>query len=385
MEAVCALENTVYLDNSATTKPCDTAVRRMTDSLLYDWGNPSSLHIMGMNAADRIEDTRVAVSKILHCREDEVFFTGGGTEANNTALIGAAKSREKRGRRIVTTSIEHPSVLETVKRLESSGFEAVYLKPDKSGSISAEQLYDAITPDTVLVSIMLVNNETGAIQPVKAAADAIKRAGAPALLHCDAVQAFGKMPINVGELGVDLLSASGHKIHAPKGIGFLYIKKGVKIPPLLTGGGQEKGMRSGTEAVPLICGLGGAIEELPDIKTQLAKQTELRDYTAQKLTDTGLVTVNSNPDCLPYVLNISVTGYRSEVMLHFLEGRGIYVSSGSACAKGEGSFVLKEMGLDRDTVDSALRISFSRYNTRDDADRLTSAIVEAASKLRKAK
>ncbi len=385
MEAVCALENTVYLDNSATTKPCDAAVRRMTDSLLRDWGNPSSLHIMGMNAADRIEDARAAVSRVLHCRADEIFFTSGGTEANNTALIGAAKSREKRGRRIVTTSIEHPSVLETVKRLESSGFEAVYLKPDKSGSISAEQLYDAVTPDTVLVSIMLVNNETGAIQPVKAAADAIKRAGAPALLHCDAVQAFGKMPINVGELGIDMLSASGHKIHGPKGIGFLYIKKGVKIPPLLTGGGQEKGVRSGTEAVPLICGLHGAIEELPDIKTQLAKQRELRDCTAQKLIDTGLVTVNSNPDCLPYVLNISVTGYRSEVMLHFLEGRGIYVSSGSACAKGEGSFVLKEMGLDPKTVDSALRISFSRYNTHDDAGRLAIAIVEAASKLRKAK
>lgn len=385
MEAVCVLETTVYLDNSATTKPCDTAIERITHSLRCDWGNPSSLHILGMNAADAISDARCAVAKILRCRDDEIYFTSGGTESNNTALIGGAMSRQKRGRRIVTTTIEHPSVLETVKRLEDMGFEAFYLKPDKSGCISEEQIYDAVTPDTVLVSIMLVNNETGAIQPVKAAADAIKRAGAPALLHCDAVQAFGKMPINVNELGVDMLSASGHKIHGPKGIGFLYLKKGVNIKPLVTGGGQEKGLRSGTEAVPLICGLHGAIDELPDISKQLQKQHALRDYAAEKLLETGLVTINSDSNALPYVLNISVKGYRSEVLLHFLEGRGIYVSSGSACAKGEGSFVLKEMGFDSKTVDSALRISFSRYNTTDDVDRLIKGIKDAAATLRKVK
>ena len=375
----------VYLDNSATTRPCDTAIARMTDSLRENWGNPSSLHIMGMNAADSVNNARSAVAKLIHCRDDEIYFTSGGTEANNTALIGAAKAREKRGRRIVTTAIEHPSVLETVKRLGEMGFETVFLKPDKNGRISPEQIYDAVTADTVLVSIMLVNNETGAIQPVKAAADAIKRANAPALLHCDAVQALGKLPINVGELGVDMLSASGHKIHAPKGIGFLYLKKGVNIKPLITGGGQEKGLRSGTEAVPLICGLHGAIEELPNIDSQLKKQQELRDYTTEKLVSTGLVKLNSDRECLPYVLNISVMGYRSEVLLHFLESYGIYVSSGSACAKGEGSFVLKEMGLDSGTVDSALRISFSRFSTFEDVDRLVGAITDATVKIRKAK
>lgn len=385
MEAVCILEETVYLDNSATTKPCAGAVERMTRALRENWGNPSSLHTLGMNASVAVEDARAAVSKLIHCREDEIFFTSGGTESNNTAIIGAAKAREKRGKRIVTTSIEHPSVLETVKRLESEGFETVYLKPDRSGCISDSDIYSAVTPDTVLVSIMLVNNETGAIQPVKTAADAIKRANSPALLHCDAVQAFGKMPINVTSLGVDMLTASGHKIHAPKGIGFLYLKKGVGIKPLITGGGQERGLRSGTEAVPLICGLHGAVEELPNIADSLEKQQKLRDYAAEALEKTGLVTVNSAQDSLPYVLNISVLGYRSEVLLHFLESRGIYVSSGSACAKGEGSFVLKEMGFDAKTVDSALRISFSRYNTFEDVDRLVLGIKDAAAILRKVK
>lgn len=385
MEAVCILEETVYLDNSATTKPCADAVERMTRSLRENWGNPSSLHTLGMNASVAVEDARAAVAKLIHCREDEIFFTSGGTESNNTAIIGAAKAREKRGKRIVTTSIEHPSVLETVKRLESEGFETVYLKPDRSGCISDSDIYSAVTPDTVLVSIMLVNNETGAIQPVKTAADAIKRANSPALLHCDAVQAFGKMPINVTALGVDMLTASGHKIHAPKGIGFLYLKKGVGIKPLITGGGQERGLRSGTESVPLICGLHGAVEELPNIADSLEKQQKLRDYAVESLEKTGLVTVNSAQDSLPYVLNISVLGYRSEVLLHFLESRGIYVSSGSACAKGEGSFVLKEMGFDAKTVDSALRISFSRYNTFEDVDRLVLGIKDAAAILRKVK
>ncbi len=385
MEAVCILEETVYLDNSATTKPCAGSVERMTRSLRENWGNPSSLHTLGMNASVAVEDARAAVAKLIHCRDDEIFFTSGGTESNNTAIIGAAKAREKRGKRIVTTSIEHPSVLETVKRLESESFETVYLKPDRSGRISDSDIYSAVTPDTVLVSIMLVNNETGAIQPVKTAADAIKRANSPALLHCDAVQAFGKMPINVTSLGVDMLTASGHKIHAPKGIGFLYLKKGVGIKPLITGGGQERGLRSGTEAVPLICGLHGAIEELPNIADSLEKQQKLRDYAVESLKKTGLVTVNSAQDSLPYVLNISVLGYRSEVLLHFLESRGIYVSSGSACAKGEGSFVLKEMGFDAKTVDSALRISFSRYNTFEDVDRLVLGIKDAAAILRKVK
>lgn len=379
------MNSTVYLDNSATTKPCKTAISRITQSLEQDWGNPSSLHLLGLQAAESVERTREAVASLLRCRADEIYFTSGGTESNNTALIGAVKAREKRGRRIVTTSIEHPSVLETVRLLGDMGFEVVFLKPDSSGKITEEQLFDAVTPDTILVSIMLVNNETGTIQPVKAAAEAIKRAKAPALLHCDAVQAFGKLPINVNELGIDLLSISGHKIHASKGIGVLYIKKGVTVRPLITGGGQEKGLRSGTEAVPLICGLQGAIEELPNLTAQLKTERELWNYAVERLCDSGLAVLNSARDGLPYVLNISLCGYRSETLLHFLEAKGIYVSSGSACAKGEGSYVLKEMGLDRARIDSALRISFSRYNTREDIDKLSQALTLATKTLRKAK
>lgn len=377
------MESIVYLDNSATTMPCEKAVSRITASLLNGWGNPSSLHRLGMEAARLVEDVREKTATHLHCRSDEIYFTSGGTESNNTAIIGAARARIKRGKRIVTTAVEHPSVLETVKGLEEQGFEVVYLKPDRNGHITPEQIYEAVNSDTVLVSMMLVNNETGAIFPVKAAAEAIKRAGAPALLHCDAVQAFGKLPINVSSLGVDLLSASGHKIHASKGIGVLYVKKGVTLKPLLTGGGQENGMRSGTEPVPLICGLGGALEELVNPITGLKLQKELWSYARDELLKTGLVTINSDDDCLPYVLNISVEGYRSETLLHFLEAKGIYVSSGSACAKGEGSYVLKEMGLSAARIDGALRISFSRYNTKEDIDRLTAGLIEATNKLRR--
>ena len=373
----------VYLDNSATTKPCDKAIQNINLALSDSWGNPSSLYDMGFQAQMLVDDTRKAVSAMLHCREDEIYFTGSGTESNNTALIGAARARQKRGKRIVTTAIEHPSVLETIKRLEEDGFEVVYLKPQANGTICEEDVKNAINKETILVSILLVNNETGAIQPVKAAADAIKASSAPALLHCDGVQAFGKMPINLNELGVDLFTASAHKIHGPKGVGVLYIKKGVIIKPLLTGGGQEKNMRSGTEAVPLIYGLKGAVDSLGNISENLKKQKELLSYAKDCLTDTGLVTINSTDESLPYVLNVSVEGYRSETLLHFLEAEGIYVSSGSACAKGEGSYVLREMGLSRKAVDSALRISFSRDNTKEDIDALKGALVSATQKLRR--
>ncbi len=373
----------MYLDNSATTKPCERVIQNINLALSDAWGNPSSLYNMGFQAQMLVDDTRKAVSAMLHCREDEIYFTGSGTESNNTALIGAAHARQRRGKRIVTTAIEHPSVLETIKRLEDDGFEVVYLKPQANGMVCAEDIKNSVNKDTILVSIMLVNNETGAIQPIKAAADAIKASGAPALLHCDGVQAFGKMPINLNELGVDLFTASAHKIHGPKGVGVLYVKKGVTIKPLLTGGGQEKNMRSGTEAVPLIYGLKGAVDSLGNISENLKKQKELLSYAKDCLTDTGLVTINSSDESLPYVLNISVDGYRSETLLHFLEAEGIYVSSGSACAKGEGSYVLREMGLSRKAVDSALRISFSRDNTKEDIDALKSALISATQKLRR--
>ena len=372
-----------YLDNSATTAPCEKAIQNINLALTDAWGNPSSLYDMGFRAQMLVDDTRKTVSAMLKCREDEIYFTGSGTESNNTALLGAAYSRQKRGKKIVTTTIEHPSVLETVKRLENEGFEAVYLKPQANGVIDTEDIKNAIDKNTILVSIMLVNNETGAVQPVKAAAEAIKNVGAPALLHCDGVQAFGKLPIGIAELGVDLFSASGHKIHGPKGVGVLYIKKGVTVKPLLTGGGQEKNMRSGTESVPLIYGLKGAIDSLGSITENTKKQKELWCYAKKVLLETGIVSINSSDEALPYILNISVEGYRSETLLHFLEAQGIYVSSGSACAKGEGSYVLREIGLSKNKIDSALRISFSRENTTEDIDALKDALIMATQKLRR--
>lgn len=377
------MKKIAYLDNSATTKPCAAAVQNINVALNDTWGNPSSLYDLGFRAQMLVDDARKSVSTLLKCREDEIYFTGCGTEGNNTAILGAAYARQKRGKKIITTTIEHPSVLETVKKLESEGFEVIYLKPQQNGTISIEELKASIDKNTILVSIMLVNNETGAIQPIEAAAKFIKDAGAPALLHCDGVQAFGKMPINLNALGVDLFTASGHKIHGPKGVGILYIKKGVTIKPLLTGGGQEKNMRSGTESVPLIYGLKGAVDSLGNINENLKKQKELWNYAKDTLTGTNLVTINSDDNVLPFVLNISVEGYRSETLLHFLESQGVYVSSGSACAKGEGSYVLREMGLNRNRVDSALRISFSRESTKEDVDLLKSAIINATQKLRR--
>lgn len=372
-----------YLDNSATTKPCDEAIRLLNESLLNNWGNPSSLHTSGINAESTLFSCKKACAKIIGAREDEIYFTSGGTEANNLAIAGTVNARAKRGNRIVTTSIEHPSVLETIKSFEEKGFEVIYLKPDKNGCISEEDIKSAITKSTILVSIMLVNNEIGSIQPISYAAKYIKEVGAPALLHCDAVQGFGKLDINVSKLGADLISVSGHKIHAPKGIGFLYKKKGVHISPIIYGGGQQENLRPGTEPVPLIASLEGAIRALPKISQQLEKTSALRNYAKVSLEKTGLVEFNSDDNTLPYILNISIPGYRSETLLHFFDSMGVYVSSGSACAKGELSHTLSALGLDKKRIDSAIRISFSRYNTEKDVDNLCEAIILATQKLKK--
>lgn len=374
----------VYLDNSATTKPSQKAVDYITDALVRNWGNPSSLHMLGFEAEMLMNKAREAVAKSISASSDEIIFTGSGTEANNTAIM-TAHFKKSGGNKIITTAVEHPSVLNTVKRLENDGFEIVRLGIGKDGKISLSELESKLDSKTVLVSIMLVNNEIGTIQPLDEAVKLIRRLAPRALIHTDAVQAYGKIPINVKKTGVDLLSSSGHKIHGPKGIGFLYCKKGVALAPFITGGGQEKGRRSGTEAVPSIAGLLGAVEDLPNIKTQYEKMCELRDWAVGMFKESGFININSPHDAIPYILNISVPGYRSETLLHFLENKEIYVSSGSACAKGEQSYVLSALGLDRTRSDSALRISFSRYNKKEDITLLISGLKEATQRLTRSK
>jgi cysteine desulfurase len=355
----------------------------MNNALSVNWGNPSSLHTLGMNAEIAVSDARECVAKYIGANPKEIIFTSCGTEANNMAITSALH-RKNRGNRVITTAIEHPSVLETVKSLAKFGFEVITLKPDEKGVISLSDLENALNDKTVLVSIMLVNNETGATQPVAEAVKLTRQKAPNAFFHCDAVQAFGKMPINVKTLGVDMLTASGHKIHAPKGIGFLYLNQKTHIAPLLLGGGQENGMRSGTESVPLICALQGAVVELPNLKETLETRREIYNYAVDLLTKDNLATINSSEQGLPYVLNISVNGYRSETLLHFLERKNIFVSSGSACAKGGLSYVLKEMGKTDKSIDSALRISFSRFTTKEDINTLVSELKNATSRLRKA-
>lgn len=374
------LEHIIYLDNSSTTKPCKKCCEYINTALNDYWGNPSSLHTLGLEAELKLTSSRETVAKKISANPNEIIFTSSGTEANNTAIMTVSKSRFKK---IITTRIEHPSVLETVKRLESNGFQIEYLDLDEFGVIKLEHLKSLLDNNTALVSIMLVNNEIGSVQPIMQAAKLIKKYAPNAIFHCDAVQGFGKLEINVKTLGVDLLSASGHKIHGPKGVGFLYCKKGVTLHPFLTGGGQESGLRSGTEAIPQIMGLMGAIEELPPISKTEEKLKILNNYARSIFKNSGFITINSPEIASPYILNISVLGYRSETLLHFLERRNIFVSSGSACAKGKASYVLEALGLDKRYADSALRISFSRDNTKEDIDSFFAALQEAVKKLRR--
>lgn len=375
------MKKEIYLDNSATTPPCGKAIENAVFALREEWGNPSALYTRGMNAENLLSKARQSVADYINARPDEIFFTGCGTESNNTAIFGAVAKLKKRCNRVVTSVIEHPSVKEPMKRLEEEGVEVIYLPVNSEGKVEVEALRDAINEKTMLVSLMAVNNETGAIQPIDRVREFIREKNSPALFHCDAVQAFGKMPIDVKSLDVDMLSISGHKVNAPKGVGVLYKKKSLALPAFILGGGQEKGFRSGTEAVPLIWALKGAIDELGDPRETLASITDLNAYVREKLTALDGVFINSPADALPYILNVSVTGYRSEILLHFLEAQGIYVSSGSACSKGMQSGVLGAMGLPSSRSDSALRISMSRDTSREDIDALVEELAKAQSKL----
>ncbi len=373
----------VYLDNSSTTKVCDRAVQKMMDMMTKNYGNPSSLHTKGFEAEKSINNVKKILADFIGCKNSEIYFTSGGTESNNIAILGTVNSKKRNGNKIVTTAVEHASVLETMRFLEKQGFEVEYIKPNVEGKILLEQFENAIDDNTILVSCMMVNNETGNIYPVEKLKDIIEFKKSRALLHIDAVQAFCKIPIKVNKIKADLISFSAHKIHGPKGIGGLFISDNVRVSPLFFGGGQEKGMRPGTQSTPLIAGFGEAILDYCDSTGVYDKILELNSYLRERLLGIKYIFINSSDRCLPYILNFSISGIKSETMLHFLSSKGIYVSSGSACSKGKKSYVLNAMEVPINRIDSAIRVSFSRHNTKDDIDYLVSAIKEGMNKIAK--
>lgn len=378
----------IYLDNAATTRPCEPAVSAVFQNMVEDYGNPSSLHKFGLTAEQNVTEARKAVAAALVCDPQCVTFTSGATECNNTAIFGAAKNYGKRKKKIVVSAIEHPSVAEPIKYLEEKeGFEVVRIKPSRGGEISAEDFIDAVDENTCLASCMLVNNETGAIQPVRRIFSQIKRNFPECVTHCDAVQGFMKMPIKSAEIFADVIVVSGHKVHAVKGVGAMYIRKGIRIAPLLLGGGQEKNLRSGTESVPLIAGFGAAIRALmPTVGVAHENAEQISAYLLKKLSKLEYVTVNSTAEnTSPYITNFSVEGIRSEIMLHYLESKDIYVSSGSACSKGAHSSVLTAMGVSDKLADSAIRVSICRTTTMGEIDVLVTALQEGYQKLAKSK
>ncbi len=372
----------IYLDNSATTKVCPEAVRAVTDCLTENYGNPSAVHSKGIKAKMLLDASRQKIADALSCDSSEVYFSHSGTLANNTAIFGAVEAKRKTGNRIITTSLEHPSVSRCMDKLEKCGFEVIRLAPSANGSFRTEQLVNTVNKNTILISTMLVNNETGAINPVDMISKVVKRTASPALIHVDAIQGFGKIPVKPARMGVDLLSISGHKVHAPKGVGALYIRKGIKIKPFLSGGGQENDMFSGTEALPAIAGFGAAASALPDLNKQLEQTRNLKNFALNELSKIPAVEINSPSDALPYILNISVTGIPSQVLINYLSQKGIYISAGSACKKGHRSEVLTAMGLPAKRIDSAVRISLSRFTTKEEIAVFCEGVNDAVKNIR---
>ena len=377
---------TAYLDNSATTKPCSECVKAVENMLVNNWGNPSSLHSLGIDAMKEVILARKAVAESLGAEKDEIIFTCGGTQANNIAIFGAVKAKKRLGKRIVTTAIEHESVLQSVQELEKQGYETIYLMPDSKGVITKEQVFEAVNKDTILVTMMYVNNEVGTVMPVDVLKRAVKKAGSPALIHIDCVQSYGKTPINVKKLGADLVTVSAHKIHGPKGVGALYVSRDANLKDqnfaTVFGGEQEKRIRPGTEPSPLIAGFGEAVKAFQKAGNQNSKIKELNLYARKKLGEIEGVIFNNDESSSPYIINMYVpTFMRSQTILQELSANyNVYVSNGSACAKGKKSHVLTAMGLSDEIVDKSIRISFSRYNEKQDIDLLVSALKELIEK-----
>lgn len=378
----------IYFDNSATTRALDEVKDLVVKLMTEDYANPSSRHRKGMEAEQYVKGAAMRIAKTLKVKEKEIIFTSGGTESNNMALIGAALAGQRAGKHIISTRIEHASVYQPLAFLETLGFEVTYLHTDRQGHISLEELEQSIRPDTILVSVMYVNNEMGAIEPVEEIASLVHQKGKNIIFHVDAIQAYGKMEIRPKKQGIDLLSVSGHKIHGPKGVGFLYIDEKVRIKPLLYGGGQQRDLRSGTENVPGIAGLGLAAEEMyRDHKGKVARITELKDYFIDRVQELEGVTVNSLKKSAgaPQIASVSFKGVRSEVLLHALEDKGIYVSSGSACSSNHPAIsgTLRAIGVEKDLLDSTLRFSFGLFNTKEEVDICISALEELLPVLRK--
>ena len=378
----------IYLDNSATTKAYPEVAELVADIMTHDYGNASSMHQKGVDAEKYLKYSKSAIAGIMKVKEKEIYFTSGGTESDNWALMGTAFANHRSGKHLITTQIEHPAILRTMDHLKELGFEVTYLSVDEYGQISLEELKRAIRPDTILVSIMFVNNEVGAIQPIDEAGEIIKSVNPKTLFHVDAVQGFGKLRLLPKKWKIDMVSVSGHKIHGPKGPGFLYIDEKVKIKPIIYGGGQQNGYRSGTENIPGVAGLGKASELIyKDLVEDTNRLYALKKRLVDGLSRIDHVKINGPQDetGAPHIVSASIAGIRSEVMLHSLEDKGIYVSAGSACAshKHTVSDTLNAMKLSTDLMDSTIRFSLSVFTTQEEIDYTLKCIYELVPMLRR--
>ncbi len=376
-----------YLDNSATTKCFDEVIEAVGSEMRDFYGNPSSMHNKGFEAEKKIRETTKLIASTLKCNESEIVYTSGGTESDNMALIGIARAYKRSGNHIIVSAIEHAAILQTAEFLKEEGYEISYLSTDENGTVDLEELGSLVREDTILVSIMAVNNEIGTVQPIEEISKIIKRRNPNVIFHVDAVQGYGKVKIIPGKMGIDLMSVSGHKIHGPKGVGFLYVSYKVKIKPIIFGGGQQKALRSGTENVCGIVGLGAAIKRVFEgFDEDTERMSSLRDYLIGRLEEISDVKINGNPDArAPHIVSASVRGVRAEVLLHALEEKGIYVSSGSACAtnKPAVSATLKAINRDKDLLESTIRFSFSVLTTKEEVEYAADNLAACIETLRK--
>ncbi|RKJ07003.1 cysteine desulfurase [bacterium D16-54] len=379
-----------YFDNSATTRVLDCVRDIVVKTMTEDYANPAAKHRRGMEAEQYIRQARQEIARTMKVSEKEILFTSGGSESNNLALIGGALANQRAGKHIISTSIEHPSVYNPLAALEDMGFDVTFLPVDRDGHISLKELGDAVRDDTILVSVMYVNNEVGAVEPVEEISRVIQEKNPKTLFHVDGIQAYGKYVIRPKKQGIDLFSVSGHKIHGPKGVGFLYIRDGVRIKPMIYGGGQQNNLRSGTENVPGVAGLGAAAREMyRDHEAKAAYLTGLKDYLIDRVEELDGITVNSKrgQGSAPQIVSVSFEGVRSEVLLHALEDRGIYVSSGSACSAHHPgiSGTLKGIGVHQRLLESTVRFSFGMFNTKDEIDYCMDVLKEILPVLRRYK